>query len=163
MGVSSNQLSSRFSPSALSSSANARSDELVDTRATRLRRVIGLRAGSSPTLVQLARPTLAAETQMRIAGPFATISDYIARDFRLASDKLQSRSREQRIAFARHLAMFLCRKIMGAPFKSIGAHFRRGHCIVIHAYQVIEQRTRRNAAFRLFIEKLEERITKSIA
>jgi chromosomal replication initiation ATPase DnaA len=54
--------------------------------------------------------------------------------------------------------MFLCRKITGASFGSIGAHFRRNHSTVIHAFRVIEQRTQRDAAFRLFFRKLEERI-----
>ena len=163
MAVPSNQLSSPFPPTVLSSSANPTSDELIDSLAITLRRVIELPAGVSPRLIQAARPALAAVGQMRTAGHFATISDHIARDFRLGSDKLQSRSREQRIAFARQLAMFLCRKITAAPFESIGVHFRRDHCTVIHAYRAIEQRIRRDAAFRQFIDKLEARITESIA
>jgi chromosomal replication initiation ATPase DnaA len=162
MAVPSNQLSSPFPLAVLSSSANPTSDQLIDTLAITLRRVMELPAGASPRLIQAARPALEAVTQMRIAGRLATISEHIARDFRLGSDKLQSKSREQRIAFARQLAMFLCRKITGAPFESIGTHFCRDHCTVIHAYRVIEQRTRRDAAFRQFVEKLEGRITESI-
>ena len=162
MAVSSNQLLSPAPLAALSSSANPRSDELSDALLLILLRVIELPAGVSPRLIQGARPALAALTHIRIAGRFATISDHIARDFRFGSDKLQSMSREQRIAFARQLAMFLCRKITGAPFESIAAHFRRDHSTVIHAYRVIEQRTRRHAAFRRFIEKLEGRITGTI-
>ena len=55
--------------------------------------------------------------------------------------------------------MFLCRKITGAPFELIGAHFNRDHSTVTHAYQLIERRMLRDAAFRLFIEKLEGQIT----
>jgi chromosomal replication initiation ATPase DnaA len=162
MAVPTTQLSSACSFAALSSCAKPTSDELIDTLAITLQRIIELPAGASPRLIQAARPALAAVTQMRIAARFATISDHIARDFRLGSDKLQSRSREQRVAFARQLAMFLCRKITSAPFESIGAHFRRDHCTVIHAYQAIEQRTRRDPGFRRFIEEFEGRITESI-
>ena len=162
MAFPSTQLFSPVPLAALGSSTNPRSDELIDALLLTLLRVIKLPAGVSPRLIQGARPAFAAVSQMRIAGRFATISDHIARDFRFGSDKLRSSSREQRIAFARQVAMFLCRKITGAPFESIAAHFRRDHSTVVHAYQVIEERTRRNAAFRQFMEKLEGRITESI-
>jgi chromosomal replication initiator protein len=134
-------------------------DELIDTLEVALRRVTARPAGASPPLVDLAHRALAALARIRIAGRLASISDQVAREFRLRSDDLQSGSREQRIAFARQLAMCLCRKITGAPFESIGEHFNRDHSTVIHAYQLIERRIRRDAAFRLFIEKLEGQIT----
>src|SRR5713101_7010316 len=86
-------------------------DELVKALEVALRRVTVLPADASPPLVDLARRALAALTRIRTAGRLVSISDHVARDFRLRSDELQSRSREQRIAFARQLAMFLCRKI----------------------------------------------------
>ncbi len=137
-------------------------DELADALEAALRRVTVLPAEASPPLVDLARRALAALTQIRIGGRLVSISDHVAREFRLRSDDLQSRSREQRIAFARQLAMFLCRKITGAPFESIGEHFNRDHSTVIHAYQIIERRIRRDAAFRLIIEKLEGQITGTV-
>jgi len=70
--------------------------------------------------------------------------------------------RDQRTAFCRQLAMHLCRRITGKPFAVIGTHFNRDYSTVIHACHLIEQRTQRDAAFRLFIEKLEGRITGTI-
>jgi chromosomal replication initiation ATPase DnaA len=58
--------------------------------------------------------------------------------------------------------MYLCRKITGAPFENIGEHFSRDHSTVIHAYQLIERRMARDAAFRLFIMKLEGRISETV-
>jgi chromosomal replication initiation ATPase DnaA len=58
--------------------------------------------------------------------------------------------------------MHLCRRITGKPFAVIGTHFNRDYSTVIHACHLIEQRTQRDAAFRLFIEKLEGRITGTI-
>jgi len=132
--------------------------EPTDSLERTSRRVRALSPGSSRPLVSAARPALTALMQMRIATQLATISDQISHDFHLDLDILQSRSREQRIDFARLLAMFLCRKITGASFESIGAHFRRDHSTVIHAFRVIGQRTQRDAAFRLFVGRLEQRI-----
>jgi chromosomal replication initiator protein len=99
---------------------------------------------------------------IRTNRPLKTVSNQIARDFRLQPPDLQSKLQEQRILFVRQLTMFLCRKITGAPFKSIGEHFHRDHSTVIHGYRVIEQRVRGNAAFRRLIERLEGCITRTV-
>ena len=137
-------------------------DELIDGLQAALRRVTALRAHASPPLVDVARRSLAALMRARDAGRLANVSDQVAREFRLRSGDLQSRSREQRTAFARQLAMYLCRKITGTAFESIGEHFKRDHSTVIHAYQLMERRMARDAAFRLFIVKLEGQITRTM-
>jgi chromosomal replication initiation ATPase DnaA len=137
-------------------------DELIDGLEAALRRVTAVRAHASPPLVDLARRSLAALTRACIAGRLANVSEQFAREFRLNFGDLQSRSREQRVAFARQLAMYLCRKITGAPFENIGEHFNRDHSTVIHAYQLIERRMACDAAFRLFIMKLEGRISGTV-
>jgi chromosomal replication initiation ATPase DnaA len=137
-------------------------DELIDGLEAALRRVTALPGHASPPLVDLARRSLAALTRARMADRLGNVSDQVAREFRLRSDDLQSRSREQRVAFARQLAMHLCRKITGASFESIGEHFNRDHSTVVHACQLIELRVARDAAFRLFITKLEDRITRTM-
>jgi chromosomal replication initiation ATPase DnaA len=137
-------------------------DELIDGLEAALRRVTALPAHASPPVVDVARRSLAALMRARIAGRLANVSDQVAREFRLRSHDLQSRSREQRTAFARQLAMYFCRKITGASFESIGERFNRDHSTVIHAYQLIERRIARDAAFRLLIAKLEGRITRTM-
>jgi chromosomal replication initiation ATPase DnaA len=132
--------------------------EQIDGLEAALRRVTALPAHASPLLADVAHRSLAALMRARIAGRLTNVSDKVAREFRLRSGDLQSKSREQRIAFARQLAMYLCRKITGAPFENIGEDFNRDHSTVIHAYQLIERRMARDAAFRLFIMKLEGRI-----
>jgi chromosomal replication initiation ATPase DnaA len=137
-------------------------EELIDGLEAALRRVTALHAHASPPLVDLARRLLAALRRARIAGRLANVIEQFAREFRLNCGDLQSRSREQHVAFARQLAMYLCRKITGAPFENIGEHFNRDHSTVIHAYQLIERRMARDAAFRLFITKLEGRISGTV-
>lgn len=110
----------------------------------------------------LTRRALAALVRIHNDDRLVSISAHVARDFRLRRDDLLSRSREQRIAFVRQLAMFLSRKITSAPFESIGEHFHRDHTTVIHACHLIERRMQRDAGFRIFIEKLEGRITQTI-
>lgn len=137
-------------------------DERIETLEATLLRITAVPEGVAPPVVALAHCALVDLAGIRTDGPFTRISNQIARDFRLQPPDLQSRSREQRIVFVRQLTMFLCRKITGAPFKSTGEHFHRDHSTVIHGYRIIEQRVRRDAAFRRFTEKLEGRISRTV-
>jgi chromosomal replication initiation ATPase DnaA len=160
MAVLSNQLSCSVSGPA---SRLSTSDDLIDKLDLTLRQIMERSEGSLVPLVQAVRRALISLTRIRHASRFLIISDQICRDFRLRPGTLQSTSREQRVAFARELAIFLCRRSTGASFESIGAHFSRDHSTVIHAYRVIEHRARRDAAFRVFVEKLEGRITQTLS
>jgi chromosomal replication initiator protein len=73
--------------------------------------------------------------------------------------QLRSRSRTQHLSFARHVGMYLARKITGAPFENIGRHFGRDHSTAVYAFNLIERRITTDAAFRRNIEKIEARIT----
>ena len=134
-------------------------DELVSPLESALRRLRAEPANVSPAIAELVRCTLASLTRIRTEERLANVSGHVARAFRLPLEELQSRSREQRITFARQLAMFVCREITGAPFGLIGRHFNRDHSTVVHAHRLIERRLAREPRFRLLIEKLERQIT----
>ena len=134
-------------------------DDLVSQVEFALRRLRRDPAGVSPAITQLAGCTLASLTRIRIEERLANVSGHVAREFRLPLEELQSRSREQRIPFARQLAMFVCREITGAPFGLIGQHFNRDHSTAVHAHRLIERRLAREPRFRVLIEKLQRQIT----
>ena len=96
MGELRNPLSLGLPATGFGSSQTFGSDELIDSLEITLRRVREMPPGISPPLVRVARPVLTALTRIRTSARFAAISDHIARDFHLGSDRLQSRSREQR-------------------------------------------------------------------
>src|SRR5689334_4537106 len=102
-------------------------DDLVSQLELALRRLKTDPANVSPPIAELASCTLASLTRIRIEERLLNVSGHVAREFRLPLEELQSRSREQRITFARQLAMFVCREITGAPFGLIGQHFNRDH------------------------------------
>jgi chromosomal replication initiator protein len=72
---------------------------------------------------------------------------------------LMSGTRSQRIAFCRHVAIYVCRSLSGASFPALGAHFGRNHSSCIHAFGLIERRMQRDAAFRHVIVQLERDLT----
>ena len=135
------------------------SEELVDT----LRRVLQRAAtgNATPQLARLARHALAELRRIEDAEGLGAISALVAREFHLRPAVLKSRAAGQRTAFCRQLAMYLCRRISGKPFATIGTHFNRNHASVIYACQLVERRMARDAAFGMFIKQLELQITEA--
>jgi chromosomal replication initiation ATPase DnaA len=73
---------------------------------------------------------------------------------------LNSERRTSRIAMARHIAYYLCHTA-GGSFPVVGQHLSRDHSSVHHGFWLIRRRMARDAAFRLFIDKLESQIAGS--
>jgi hypothetical protein len=116
-------------------------------------------------ILNLAQRMLTDLCRLRSVGSLNNIIDHVGRKFRMEPGTLRSRSKTQRIAFARQIAMFLGRKITGCSYPTIGEHFgRRDHSTVIstviYACNLIERRMA-DAAFRLAIEKIEREILAS--
>jgi chromosomal replication initiator protein len=112
-----------------------------------------------PITVELAREVL--QTVLKPRQP-AIIFDDIARavcdHFSLRPTDLRSKRRSKNVAVPRQLAMYLCRKLLGASFPHIGELFGRDHSTVIHANAVTERRIKDDAAFQATAERLERTI-----
>ena len=128
-------------------------DEVISNLLDALRATVALPA--NPAMVGLAREALAEIARIQGAATLADISDFVAERFRLRLEDLQSKSRQQRIAFARQIAMYLCRKLTEQSFPTIGEHFHRDHSTVIHAFSLIGRRVESDVPFRRTIERIE--------
>jgi chromosomal replication initiator protein len=78
--------------------------------------------------------------------------------FGLRPEDLTSPRRSRHIALPRHVAMYLCRRLLGASFPHLGQLFRRDHTTVMHGVSTIEQRVKQDAAFQLTVQQLEDSI-----
>ena len=68
--------------------------------------------------------------------------------------------RTQNIAFARQVAMFLCRKHTSCSYPEIGSLFGgRDHSTAIHAQRVIDERQKKDQNFKSDLDALSRRIT----
>jgi len=73
--------------------------------------------------------------------PMGRITDAVARLARLGGrSALLSMRRDQHTAFARQLAMYLCREVTHASFPVIGKFFGRDHSTVVHACKIVTAR-----------------------
>lgn len=99
------------------------------------------------------------------------IQETVALAFKLSLSEMISPSRGQRVTCARHIAMYLSRKMAvvglrgrnpadgsGAPappsFPRIGIAFARDHSSVIHACRMVERRRRDDLGFALLLDRL---------
>ena len=69
-----------------------------------------------------------------------------------------SARRDVRVVFARQVAMYLMRKLMGLSLAAIGERYGRDHTTVLHAVRVIETRRGCDPEVRRLVSALEEKL-----
>jgi len=92
-------------------------------------------------------------------------ADYIAQKvalyFKFSLSDLKSQKRDKNLAFARHIAMYLIKKITKKSLKEISEFFkRRDHTTVIYAISKIEEKIKNNDKFKFEVLSIENNIKK---
>lgn len=103
-----------------------------------------------------------AEDVLKACAPFRTveitpelIQKLVAERFNVSINDLIGKRRTQNIAFARHVAMHICRRLTGCSYPEIGALFGgRDHSTVIHANRVIDERRKSDSNINSSVEEL---------
>ena len=87
------------------------------------------------------------------------IQQQVADHFNLTQEQLIGKGRTQEVVAARHLAMFLVRRLIGSHFTAIGLHFgNRDHSSIIHAVRTVEKKCKNDPAFARLAEDLSNTI-----
>ena len=87
--------------------------------------------------------------------PIDLIQRVVAKNFSISDGLLISRTRKQEVAMARHVAMYLCRKLTNSSHETIGLHFGgRDHSTVVHAYKSVASRMQREPSFADHLHRL---------
>jgi chromosomal replication initiator protein len=86
-----------------------------------------------------------------------SIQQHVAGHFKLSLNLLIGKGRKQDVTAARHIAMFLSKRLTKNPLKMIGLHFgNRDHSTVIHAVRTVEKKCKNNPAFARIVEDLSK-------
>lgn len=88
------------------------------------------------------------------------IRDFVADQFNVAVDDMQSKSRKKMVAFPRQISMYLARQLTEQGLSEIGQAFNRDHSTVVHSIRVITEAMVRNGSVRGQVEHLAERLKK---
>lgn len=97
------------------------------------------------------------EPKKKVAVTLPAIVQKVAARFSLSVDQLKSKARTKDIAHARHVALFLMKKLTNHSLREIGTFLRRrDHTTVIHALEKIEQLRGEDAACDRLLKGIEE-------
>ena len=87
------------------------------------------------------------------------IQDIVAEHFKVTAEEIRSKKRTANLSHARHVAMYLTRKILDLPLTSIGKFFGgRDHSTVVHAIDKISEEIEMNDEFENTIAELEKKV-----
>lgn len=87
------------------------------------------------------------------------IKKVVADYYNLTTTQLVSKTRTANIANPRHIAMYLCRKLLDSPYQEIGAEFgKRDHSTVMSACEKIENSLKTNSLYLKAISDIESRL-----
>lgn len=67
------------------------------------------------------------------------IKNFVKAKTGVTRKEMSGQSRRQKVVFARHVAMYLCRKYTTHSYPEIGRAFSKDHSSAIHAVQKIEK------------------------
>lgn len=108
------------------------------------------------TLVRVFRATQAG-SEPRMGEIVQTVSRFL----NVPANRILSNLRTQRVAFARQVAIYLCREMTTLSSPEIGRLISREHATVLHAWRTIRSRVARDPAFAITISKLRIAIAAS--
>ena len=76
--------------------------------------------------------------------------------FGLKVKDLIGKERARHLIEARHVSMFICRKLKRFSFPSIGRAFNRNHTTVVSACQKMEKRVENDVRIRMYVQTIEK-------
>ena len=97
------------------------------------------------------------KNELTIASIRKAVCDY----YNLTKQQIISTNRTKNIANPRHIAMYLCRKLLDAPYKEIGNEFgKRDHTTVMSSCEKVEKLIKTEPLYLKAINEIESRISK---
>lgn len=85
-----------------------------------------------------------------------TVADY----YGLTKQQITSKTRTKNIANARHISIYLCRKLLDLPYIKIGDEFGgRDHSTIISACAKVEKQIKKDPAYANAVNDLEKQLT----
>ena len=112
-----------------------------------------------PITVDFAREVL--QTVLKSQRPNVSYEDIaaaVSNHFSLRPLDLRSKRRSKNVAIPRQIAMYFCRRLLGASFPHIGELLGRDHSTVMYGIAATERRIKEDAAFQATVEQLERTI-----
>ena len=78
----------------------------------------------------------------------------VAEKYGISEHDIYSNKRTSNIAQARHICIYLMKKMLDASYQSMGRLLKRDHATIMHSYDRIEQEIKNNSSFEIEINEL---------
>jgi len=113
-----------------------------------------------PISVEFARQEILAASSARpTESSVEDIQRIVCHHFKLRSTDLLSKDRHKSIAFARHVAMYLCKQRLKCSFPELGRAFgNRDHTTVMSAVRKVEALRNQDPEVRAHLEAIERKL-----
>ena len=89
------------------------------------------------------------------------VTDAVCDTWGVTLDEIKGSSREQPLAFARQVAMTLCREVAEMSFPEIGRHFNRSHATAIHSIKNVTKHSQTNHKVSDILKGVIQQISKT--
>jgi chromosomal replication initiator protein len=90
------------------------------------------------------------------------IQKAVCSHFRLSNSELLSKDRHKSVAFARQVAMYVCRQRLKSSFPELGRAFgNRDHTTVMSAVRRVEQLRQKDPQVNAHLEAIEQKLASS--
>ena len=89
------------------------------------------------------------------------VTDAVCDTWGVTLDEIKGGSREQPLAFARQVAMTLCREVAEMSFPEIGKHFDRSHATAIHSIKNVTKHSQTNHKVSATLKSVIQQISKT--
>ncbi|MEA4822160.1 MAG: helix-turn-helix domain-containing protein, partial [Erysipelotrichales bacterium] len=90
---------------------------------------------------------------------FEKIKVTVAEYYNISINQLTSKIRQTNLTVPRHIAMYLCKNLLNAPYKKIGEEFGgKDHSTVISACEKVNKLLKENEEYVVVIEELKKLI-----
>ncbi|OWY22301.1 chromosomal replication initiator protein DnaA [Sphingobacteriales bacterium UPWRP_1] len=89
------------------------------------------------------------------------ITKMVGEHYRVTLNDIKGKSRKREIVIARHVSMFLCRKITGKSLTEIGRDFNRDHTTVMHGCTAVTDQMDQMLQFKEEVSEIEKKIRMS--
>lgn len=99
------------------------------------------------------------KSELTISKIRRTVCDY----YNFSKQQICSKVRTKNIANARHIAIYLCRKLLDAPYETIGNEFgKRDHATIMNSCERVESLIKSDPLYLKAIQEIEAKLNTSI-
>ncbi|ADO44412.1 chromosomal replication initiator protein DnaA [Hydrogenobacter thermophilus TK-6] len=91
------------------------------------------------------------------------VVEFTARHFKLKPEDLKKEGKERKIINARHIAMYLCKMVLGTSYAEISRYFgKKDHTSAIYSIRKVEEKIRQDRKFKYMMTFLERHLRKEL-